>query len=333
MMSYIKALSYYLPEAIVTNADLHQEFPEWDPEKIAKKIGINSRHLAAKDETAGDMAYKAAERLFAESGIKREDIDFVMLCTQSPDYFLPSTACVLQHRLGLRTDIGAFDFNLGCSGFVYGMSIAKGLIESGQAKNVLLLTSETYNKYIHPSDKSNRAIFGDAAAACVVSDTGVAEIGGFVFGTDGKGAENLIVKTGASKHPEKSGVETVDEEEHVWHEDYLYMNGGAIFNFTLEAVPQLRQQVLEKNQLADSDISLYVMHQANKYMLNTLRKIMGIDKDRFYIQMESVGNTVSSTLPIALKECIDKGTVKQGDTVMIAGFGVGLSYAGTILKF
>ena len=168
-MAYIKGISYYLPERVVTNEELLKEFPEWSVDKVAKKVGVNSRHLAAEDETAGDMAEKAARKLFEEYNVSQSDIDFVMLCTQSPDYFLPSTACILQHKLGIPTTAGAFDYNLGCSGCVYGLAMAKGLIAAGIAKNVLVLTAETYNKYLHTSDKSNRSIFGDGAAACLVS--------------------------------------------------------------------------------------------------------------------------------------------------------------------
>lgn len=203
MKVYIKGISYYLPEQIVTNEDLVKEFPEWSVDKVAAKVGVYSRHLAAENETAGDMAEKAARKLFDEYNISPKEIDFIMLCTQSPDYFLPSTACVLQDKLGIPTSCGAFDYNLGCSGCIYGLGIAKGLILAGIAKNVLLLTAETYNKYLHPSDKSNRSIFGDGAAACLISTDGFAEIGELSFGTDGSGAENLIVKTGASKLKEK----------------------------------------------------------------------------------------------------------------------------------
>ena len=180
-MAYIKALSYYLPNKELTNDKLISEFPEWSVDKVAQKVGINNRHLSEEGETAGDMAEKAAKLLFAEYDITPSSIDFILLCTQSPDYFLPSTACILQHRLGIPTSAGALDYNLGCSGCIYGMALAKGLIASGIAKNVLLLTAETYTKYLHPSDKSNRSIFGDGAAACLISDTGFAEIGDFVL--------------------------------------------------------------------------------------------------------------------------------------------------------
>ena len=256
-----------------------------------------------------------------------------MLCTQSPDYFLPSTACILQHRLGIPNTAGAFDYNLGCSGCIYGLAIAKGLITAGIAKNVLILTAETYLKYLHPSDKSNRSIFGDGAAACLVSTEGFAEIGDFSLGTDGSGAEHLIVKTGASRNPHATGHFVEDDDGHMRYDDYLYMNGSAIFNFTLEAVPIMINDILDKNRLENSNIDYYVFHQANRFMLNTIRKICSLPKDKFYVNLEHTGNTVSSTVMIALKNCLNSNIIQPGMNVMVTGFGVGLSWGGTILKF
>lgn len=332
-MAYIKGISYYLPEKVVTNEELLQEFPEWSVDKVAKKVGVNSRHLAGVSETAGDMAEKAARNLFAEYGVSPEEIDFILLCTQSPDYFLPSTACILQNRLGIPTSAGALDYNLGCSGCVYGMAMAKGLIAGGIAKNVLLLTAETYNKYLHPSDKSNRSIFGDGAAACLISTEGMAEIGDFSLGTDGSGAEKLIVRTGAARYSKPTGKNEVDDEGHTRYDDYLYMDGGGIFNFTLDAVPAMMKDILLKNSMTSEEVDYYVFHQANKFMLNTIRKVCVLPKDKFYVNLEETGNTVSSTVMIALKQCLDAGTINKGMSVMVAGFGVGLSWGGTILKF
>lgn len=331
--AYIKAISYYLPERVVTNEELVKEFPEWSVEKVAKKVGVNSRHIAAADETAGDMAEKAALKLFEEYNIAPETIDFLLLCTQSPDYHLPSTACILQDRLGIPTSAGAFDYDLGCSGCVYGMAVAKGLIAAGIAKNVLLLTAETYNKYLHPSDKSNRSIFGDGSAACLISTEGIAEIGEFSLGTDGSGADKLIVRTGASRHPEKDGKSSVDVEGHTRYDDYLYMDGGGIFNFTLDAVPAMMKDILVKNGLQKEEVDYYVFHQANKFMLSTIRKVCTLPKERFFINLEDTGNTVSSTILIGLKQCLDAGTIHNGMKVMVAGFGVGLSWAGAMLDF
>ena len=332
-MVYIKALSYYLPRKILTNEELVKDFPEWSVEKVAQKVGVNTRHIAGEKETAGDMAEKTARRLFEEYKINPETVDFILLCTQSPDYFLPSTACLLQDRLRIPKTAGAFDYNLGCSGCIYGMAIAKGLIVAGIAKNVLLVTSETYTKYLHPSDKSNRSIFGDGAVACLISIDGFAEIGNFTLGTDGSGANNLIVRTGAARHKDKTGKRTIDEEGHTNFDDYLYMNGGNVFNFTLDVVPPMIEDILKKNNLTKEQIDYYVFHQANKFMLNTIRKVCRLPKEDFYINLEETGNTVSSTILIGLKDSLDKSLVKKGDNVMLAGFGVGLSWGGTILKF
>jgi 3-oxoacyl-[acyl-carrier-protein] synthase-3 len=330
MEAYIKAISYYLPEKVVTNEQLVEEFPEWSVDKIAKKVGINERHIAADDETAGDMAYKAAEKLIQENGIRRDSIDFVLLCTQSPDYFLPSTSCIIQSRLGLPTKCGAFDFNLGCSGYEYGLAVAKGLIVSGVSKNVLLLTAETYNKHIHPKDKGNRTIFGDGASASLISSDGFAKIGEFVLGSDGSGYDRLIHKTGAMRHYQPLNDFHEDENGTPLSSDHLYMDGKAIFDFTSDIVPPMIEETLAKHQLTMEDVDLFVFHQANRYMINYLRKLMEIDKDKFYVFMETVGNTVSSTIPIALCEAKKEG--KLHGNVVLAGFGVGLSYGATLLK-
>lgn len=330
MAAFIKAISYYLPETVMTNDELVANFPEWTVEKIVEKVGVKQRHIAG-DEKISDMAVMASEKLFSENPeFDRKSVDFVIVCTQSPDYFLPSTACLVQARLGLTTNCGAFDFNLGCSGYEYGLAVAKGFIEAGIAKNILFITSEAYNKHLHPRDKGNRTIFGDAATATLVSDDGFAEIGEFVLGTDGNGAENLIVKTGGMAHPEKANDLVFDEDGNPHSSDYLYMNGGEIFSFTLVKVPKLVKQTLEKNNLSKDDVNLYVFHQANKFMLNHLRKKLKIDEDMFFINMENIGNTVSSTVPIALADAKAQGKLKGN--ILIAGFGVGLSWGATVLK-
>jgi 3-oxoacyl-[acyl-carrier-protein] synthase-3 len=213
------------------------------------------------------------------------------------------------------------------------MAVAKGLIAAGIAKNVLLLTAETYNKYLHPSDKSNRSIFGDGAAACLISTEGMAEIGEFVLGTDGKGANHLIVKTGAARQKMPTGLSQEDEEGHIQYDDYLYMNGGSIFNFTLDAVPAMMNDILQRNEIEEAQVDYYVFHQANKFMLSTLRKVCGIEKKKFHVNLEHVGNTVSSTVLIGLKDALEQQLITPKSTVMISGFGVGLSWGGTLLKF
>lgn len=333
MKAYIKSISYNLPQTVVTNEEIVNEFPEWSVEKIASKVGINQRYVASASETATDLAVNAAEALFDRGEVNKEDIDFVLLCTQSPDYLLPTSACIMQDRLGLSTAIGALDFNLGCSGYVYGLSLAKGLIYGGVARNVLLLTAETYNKHLHPRDRGNRTIFGDAATATVISTEGIAEIGNFSLGTDGSGAENLIIKSGGARFSEKQNDLTFDENGTPHSSDYLFMNGSEIFTFTLDNVPPLVKDTLERNGLEKENIDLFVFHQANKYMLDFLRKKIKITPEHFYNCLANYGNTVSNTIPIALRDALDDGSIPKDSKVMLAGFGVGYSWGGTILKF
>lgn len=327
--AFIKDLAYYLPPNTVTNEELVKEFPEWSVDKIAEKVGVLERRVVV-DETATDLAVLAAERLFAQNKVNKEDVDFVLFCTQSPDYKLPSSACIIQDRLGLSTKCGAFDFNLGCSGYEYGLAVAKGLIAAGVSNNVLLLTGETYNKYIHPKDKGNRTIFGDGASATIISTEGFAEIGEFCLGTDGSGAKNLIVKTSGARSVDKANDLTFDEGGNPISSDHLFMDGQEIFMFTLVKVPKMMKEVLAKNNLQKEGIDLFVFHQANKYMLEHLRKKLKIDEDKFFVNLAKVGNTVSSTIPIALCDARDENKLKGN--VLLAGFGVGLSWGATIIR-
>lgn len=332
--SYIKAISYYLPKQILTNEAINNCFPEWSADKISSKTGIYERRIADNGEFSSDMAIYAAECLFKEHQIDRKKIDFILLCTQSPDYFLPTTACILQHKLQLPTTAGALDFNLGCSGYVYGLSLAKGLISANIATNVLLITAETYSKFINSKDKSNRTIFGDAAAATLISaENGLCEIENFELGTDGSGAENLIVKNGGMRNFNKKGTNLFEDNDFIKNDNNLYMNGGEIFKFTAQAVPLLINNLLKKNNLIMDEVDLFIFHQANEFMLNFIRKKIGIPQNKFYIHLKNCGNTVSSTIPIALSEAIKANKIKKQDKIALAGFGVGYSWAGTILNF
>lgn len=323
-MMKISKIEFYLPHSVLTNEDLEKLFPEWSSERIHEKVGISQRHISSDNETVLDMAVKSSEKIF--ESYDRSKIDFILFCTQSPDYFLPTTACLLQDRLKLRKNIGALDFNLGCSGFVYGLAFAKGLISAGIAQTILLVTSETYTKHIHPDDKGNRSIFGDASASAIVEKSENTRDYKFCLGTDGSGAENLIVKKGAFKKDFEIN------SEHEFNPENLYMNGPEIFNFTIENIVRLVQETLEVNGIGMDEIDHFVFHQANSFMLNYLRKKTKIPADKFYIDMEKTGNTVSATIPIALKNMIDKGMVEKGDKILLAGFGVGYSWGATIIE-
>ncbi|WP_431471796.1 ketoacyl-ACP synthase III [Nonlabens sp. SCSIO 43208] len=335
MSAYINYISYYLPEKILSNEDLAKEFPEWSIEKIAKKIGIHNRHIASDNETSLDMGVKAVQILFEQCNIKPESIDYLLFCTQSPDYFLPTSACIMQEKLGLPKTVGALDFNLGCSGFIYGLSLAKGLIAGGIANNILLVCSETYSKFLNKADKGNRTIFGDAASAILINNEpkGLsAKIGEFTLGTDGTGADNLIVKAGAMRQPFIKSIEFQDDFGNTTSDRNLYMNGPEIFNFTSLNIPKLVQNNVEKNKMVMRDINHFVFHQANAYMLNHLRKKLDIKKEKFQIRMNFCGNTVSSTIPIALKELEVENTIKKGEKILLAGFGVGYSWGAVVIE-
>lgn len=331
--SYIKAISYYLPENILTNEELAKEFPEWTTEKIEKKLGIKVRHITNENETAADMAVAAAERLFLEYGLERSEIDYLLFCTESFDYILPTTACLIQQRLALSNSIGVMDVGLGCSGWIASLSVAKGLVAAGIARNVLLLTAETYSKYLHPRDKGNRTIFGDGAAATWIGDSGIAKIGNFSFGTDGRGSENLIVKSGGSRHKMPYNDLVFDDFGNPKSSDYIYMDGPAILNYTLDRIPTLVYDVLNKNQLAIDDINLHVYHQANKYIADLQRRKMRIELEKYYHCYENSGNTVSSTIPIALREALNDGSIMKGYKVLSVAQGLGYTWGGVALFF
>ena len=331
MNSTLSKIEYILPEKVITNEQLSQEFPEWQADKIAEKVGIKFRHVVLDNETATDLAIQVSEKLFETYNKKK--IDFLLYCTQSPDYILPTSACIIQDKLGLNKSIGALDFNLGCSGYIYGLSLAKGLIKARIATEILLITSETYSKHLHKLDKGNRSIFGDGAAATVISACEKEKIGNFEFGTDGNGYDNLIIRNGGAKNRYQNNSRDIfDDSGFVRNDNCLYMNGPEIFNFTIQTIPSLVDQTLNKNNLSMETIDYIIFHQANKFILDYLRKKLKIPLEKFYQNMENSGNTVSSTIPIALKDCLDKKIITKGNKVLIAGFGVGYSWGGTVIE-
>jgi len=335
-MARIIDIAVFLPEKILSNQDLEKVFPSWTAQKIFDKTGIKERRIAADSETAGDMGIKAAENLFNQGNVDKDDIDFLIFCTQAPDYILPTTACIIQSQLNLQKTCGAIDINLGCSGYVYGLSIANGLIESGAASNVLLITSDTYSKYINPEDKSVRTLFGDAATATVVG-TSIADecIGPFVFGTDGEGAENLIVPAGMFRLPKSSetGVEIEDLSGNRRAQDNLYMNGPEIMLFSLREVPKALNALFDKAKTSSKDYDYFVLHQANTFMLEALRKKLKLPSDKIPIFLEKTGNTVSSTIAIVLDNLFKEKKISESTKITLCGFGVGYSWSACHIQF
>lgn len=332
----IKAVTSYLPAGKLTNEQLAEEFGDWHAGQIFSKTGVAIRGVAASNETASDLGVAAAKKLFESGVCAPEQIDFLLFCTQSPDYFTPTSACVMQDRLGLRTSCGAIDFNQGCSGYVYGLALAKSLIEAGSANNVLFVTADTYTKFINRRDRSVRTLFGDGAAATLVNsvDNEAELIGPFVLGTDGKGARQIIVEAGGLRCPPtaETAIEKEDESGNWRSAQNLYMNGADVFNFALRTVPTAVDELLQKCRMTIDQVDFFVLHQANKFMLERLRGKMKIPREKFWIDMETCGNTVSSTIPIALEGALQQGRVKAGDRVALVGFGVGYSWGAAMIE-
>ena len=320
----IGPIAFHLPEPVEDNDLLQALFPKWDMELIYRKTGIRARHIAAPGETAADLAVVAVEKLFREHDVARDSIDFLLLCTQSPDYPLPTTACLLQDRLNLPTSIGALDFNLGCSGFLYGLSLADGLIRSGAARRILLVTAETYSKYIHPTDRSLRTIFGDGAAATLIDAADEPSLGGFVFGTDGRGGDTLMVTEGGAR-PAAAALQPRKRKR--WP-SALVMDGPEIVKFTLEVVPPMIERVLGQSQWTRNDVEFYLMHQATYFMLEHLRVRLELTEAQMPLALQEYGNTVSSTLPLLMHDMRCDGRLRPGTQSLLIGFGVGLSWAG-----
>lgn len=328
--SKIKLIESFFPENILTNDMISIEFPAWNSEKIEGKIGVRERHVVSENETALDLAVNAASKVLEK--YDKSKVGFVILCTQSPEYILPTTACILQSKLGLGKNVGAFDFNLGCSGYIYGLALSKSLIMANMSKSVLLVMSETYTRHINNLDFANRSIFGDAATATIIEYDEDEFIHEFVFGTDGEGACNLIVPNGGAKNKYKEDSILLDEVNGNKRTDNdLFMNGPEIFNFTIATIPKLINDVLEKNNLEVTDVDYFIFHQANKFMLDYLRKKLKVPTEKFYNNIMNTGNTVSSTIPIALKDCLENNIIKTGDKVLLCGFGVGYSWGATVV--
>jgi len=339
MKSYIRGISYYLPEKVVTNKDLDKQFPEWKIDQLELATGVYERHISAEDETSADMAVESALRLFKDYNIHPSEIDYIMFCSLKGDYITPPTACILQDRLGIPDTAGVLDYNQGCTGYIYGLLLAKGLILNRAASNVLLINSETITKYLHPKNKQTVSLFGDAASATLVTSNVEhkrSEIKEFVFGTDGKGYSNLIIKSGGARYP----VSITTEQEGMYdkfgnfiNDDHLFMNGPNILSFSIKRVPPLISNLLKRSDMEMEDIDMFIFHQANKFILDTLRKKLNIPEEKFCIDMRNYGNTGGCSIPVALTNKILEKKISRGDTIMLVSFGVGYSWAGTIIKY
>ena len=331
----IKDIAYYLPECALSNKDLAQENPSWDMKQLEERVGVMTRYVAGDDETSLDIAEKACEKLFAENPELRDQVGGIIFCTQSGDYIMPPNACVLHKRLKLNEDVFAFDFNLACSGYVYGLAIARGMMYTNMGKHILLVTANTYSKYINPQDRSVKMLFGDGASVTWLApseqDEGIIDI---MCATSGAKYDAFMIPAGGSRMPksDKTSIPETDKNGNIRSLENIHMKGMDIFAFVNSRVPKQVRQLLEKNGLSVDDIDLFVFHQASKLALDSVIRSLRIKPEKAYINIQDVGNTVSSSIPIALKDAKDRGLVKKGDLILLAGFGVGLSWGSTIIK-
>ncbi len=328
-------ISYYLPPNTLSNLTLSEIFPSKRDDEIFKTFGIKNRFIRFPNQIGSDLGFESAQIFFEEFNSElKEKIDCLIFCTEGLDYKCPTSASVLHHRLGLKTECACLDMPMGCAGYIYGLSLAKSLVVSGVATNVLLIVADIPTSVIHSEDLDLRAIFSDAGATTLISKKEAQSIGHFVFGSDGSGAKNLIVENGSTRKPiDSEWIETYkDEPEYLAH-GRMTMNGLEIARFSLQRVPQLLEDVLSKNNLAFENVDLFVFHQASKFILNALKRKLKIPDEKFYEFFEEVGNTVSCTIPIALKNAEKEGVLKEGMNVVLLGFGVGYSWGGTVIRW
>jgi 3-oxoacyl-[acyl-carrier-protein] synthase III len=319
----IKAIATYLPQQTLLNEELEAIFPDWPKDKIYAKTGIAARHISAPGEYSSDMAVSAAERLFATGLVQKEEIDFLIVTTQTPDHLIPTTACIVQHKLGLSKNVGAIDINLGCSAYVYALSVAESLVASRTAQNVLLITCDTYTKVLNANDKSVRTLFGDAATATLVQESPTGNTSKFVFGTDGGGAANLQIPAKLSSL--LSANASSDGR-------CLQMNGPEILSFALQEVPRAVKRLLDSIGKPREEIDYFVFHQANEFMLKALTKKLDIPDSKAPRFLEDCGNTVSSSIPLVLYDLAIRGEFESEKQVVLVGFGVGYSWAASYTK-
>ena len=307
----ITDIEYVLGKNKESLEDLGKINPDWIIEKLKDKTGIHSRHTLGVNETEKSLVIEASKKLFER--VNPDDIDGIIHVSQSPFSRLPTSACLIQDILNLPKNMMAFDLIQGCSGFVYGLSVASAMIYQQGLKKVLVICADTYTNYIPKNDRTNRPIFSDGAAAAILESSGDGSIGPFSFFTDGSGGDLLALK-------ENNGKEQ------------LFMDGKKVFKFSLREVPKVFNELLIKASLKQEDIDLFIFHQASAVILRQLKSKLNIPDEKWFQNIKDMGNTVSATIPIAIKQAKDSGQFKPKMNVMLMGFGVGLSVAGCIVR-
>jgi 3-oxoacyl-[acyl-carrier-protein] synthase-3 len=332
--AYIAAIEYALPARVVSNAEIAERHPEWRMDQVALRSGVQERRWCTPAETALDLADAAARQLADRTGFDLAEVDAILFCTQTPDYVMPPNACLLQHRLGLPRTVAALDYSLACSGFVYGLYLAKALVQSDAARHVLLVTAETYSKWMHPDDRGPATLFGDGAAATLVS-AGEPALGAFALGTDGSGAASFMIPAGGARRPrsDETAEAVRDQSGNVRRAEDIYMDGAAVLDFVKTEIPPLVRRLLEREKLSLDDLDLVIFHQGSQLTLDVLHRALRIPSHKQFANIAGVGNTVSASIPIALRDAELQGRLEPGMSVMLVGFGVGLSVGACVVRW
>jgi len=332
--SRITLVESALPERRVTNDELAARHPTWKMPQVAVRTGVLERRWCNADETALDLAEAACRRAEERMPGLIAASDVVLFCTQSPDYWMPPNACLLQDRLGLTTRTAALDFSLACSGFVYGLYMANALIASRSARQVLLVTAETYSRWMHPGDRGPMTLFGDGAAVTVITASDGPPMR-FALGSDGSGANTFCVPSGAARTPrsEASARETTDASGNVRSDEHLHMDGGAVLDFVKREMPRIVRTFLEENGATLDDVDLVVFHQASQVGLDYLNQALRVPPAKRFSNIARIGNTVSASIPIALRDAELAGALRAGMRVLLVGFGVGLSWGSALITW
>ncbi len=337
MKTQIEAINYFLPECQVTNDEMGRENPTWRLENVEAKSGVRSRHVAAQTETSFDLGLRACDKLFAETGLAPNDVDGVIFCTQSPDYIMPSNSHLLHKHYDMKREVIAFDMNLACSGYIYALAMAHSLLTTRLARRILVVTAETYSKYIHPKDRSSRVLFGDGAAATFVTSTSDGDRGilDLELGSSGRGYESFYIPAGGMRQPRgpETSVEVSDSGGNIRTLEHIHMDGFRVWSFINSTIPPHVEKLLSRNQLQVADIDQFIFHQASQMTLDSLMKAMKLDASKVFLSLSNKGNTVSASIPIALKEAEAKGAIRRGDRILLCGFGVGFSYGSILLRY
>ncbi len=322
----IKGIGSYLPEKLLTNKDLETMVDTTD-EWIFARTGISQRHVADKSQNTSDLGLIAAQRALEHAGLTAKDIDFIFFATTSPDQMMPTTACVLQQKLG--AECGALDITAACSGFLYGLSISDQMIKTGAYKNILVIGAEVLSRFVDYSDRGTCILFGDGAGAAIVSrapEGSTSEILGHKLSADGSLGDLLYLPAGGSAMP--ASIETVQEKLH-----YVKMNGREIFKSAVRTMSQCSKDVLEATKTDPKDIDWLVPHQANTRIIEAVAKHFDISMDKVIIDIENMGNTSAATIPCAMTTAIGLKQIKRGDLVMLTAFGGGLTSGSVLLRY